>query len=158
MRFLLRRSFAAAVALFLAWQAVTAVIDLYREVAGVRPAERRRALVASEKERIDTSLSWIRLYRTIEERVPAESIVAFCFSLDPGTFAAFYQVVPLIYPRRAIPILQSLPIEVVEGSARAARQLSRPTFIVDLRSGFPLPQKRSLVVEERDFALWRVER
>jgi hypothetical protein len=111
----------------------------------------------AESERVDRSLAWIQLYRTIEKHVPEEAIVGFCFPLTRETFGPFYQVVPLIYPRRAIPITVALPQEAVEGSADAARKLSRPSFIVDFRTGYPLPARRSRIADGRDFTLWRVD-
>jgi hypothetical protein len=153
-----RTAFAAALALFLAWQGGAAALAIFQEAASVPAGERRRALEAPEDERVDRSLAWIDLYRTIEKHVPEEAIVGFCFPLDHATFGAFYQVVPLIYPRRAIPITRSLPREVVEGSAEAARKLSRPSYIVDFGSGFTLPSRISRVATGRGFTLWQVIR
>jgi hypothetical protein len=153
-----RAACGALLALFLGWQAVVGAIDLAREAAATPLSERKRALVATDAERIDGSRAWIELYRTIEAHVPEEAIVGFCFSLDRATFEAFYQVVPLIYPRRAIPIVRSLSPEEVEGSAEAARKMERPSFLVDFRSGYPLPAKRTRLADGRDFTLWRVDR
>lgn len=154
----LRRACAAALALFLGWQTVMAAIQLGHEAAAAPPAERKRALVSSESERIERALAWIDLYRAIETHIPREAIVAFCFPLTRGTFDAFYQVVPMIYPRRAIAIVRKLPPEVVEGTAEAARRLSRPSYVVDFASGYHLPAKRTLVAEGGYFTVFRVDR
>jgi hypothetical protein len=147
----------ALLALFLGWQAVVAAIALAREAAATPLSERKRALVASEYERVETSLAWIELYRAIERHSPKESIVAVCFPLDETTFGAYYQVVPMLFPRRVIPVTRAYSVEDVEGTAEAARKLPVPSYIVDFRSGFPLPQRRSRLAEGRDFTLWRVD-
>jgi hypothetical protein len=149
---------AVLIVAFLAWQAGAGLVDLVREARSVPDGSRRRALVASEKERIDASVEWIGLYRAIEAGVPEEAIVAFCFPLDLGTFGAFYHVVPLIYPRRAIPVNRPLPAGEVDKLAERARAVPRPTFIVDLESGYPLPTARSRVAGGPGFTLWRLDR
>ena len=154
----LRRACAAALVLFLGWQTVMAAREIRREAVAVPDGERGRALVASESERIARALSWIDLYRAIETHVPEESIVAFCFELTRGSFDGFYQVVPMIYPRRAIPINKKLPPEIVEGTAEAARRLPRPSYVIDFASGYHLPAKRTLVAEGAYFKIFRVDR
>jgi hypothetical protein len=154
----LRRACAAALVLFLGWQTVLAAIEIGREAAAVPAGERKRALVSSESERVERALVWIDLYRAIETHVPEEAIVAFCFPLNRSTFDGFYQVVPMIYPRRAIPINRKLPQEVVEGIAEASRKLSPPSYVIDFASGFHLPAKRSLVAEGSYFKIFRVDR
>jgi hypothetical protein len=153
-----RAILAAAFAAFLIWQAAAAVVALVRETAAVPARERRRALEASVDARIEGSVEWTALYRALEAHVPEESIVAFSFKLDPATFTAFYHVVPLVYPRRAVPVNLALPAADVEKLANVARQLERPSFVVDLESGFALPERRSRVAEGPGFAIWRIER
>jgi hypothetical protein len=149
---------AVLLVVFLAWQAGAALVDLVREADSVPDGSRRRALVAPAQERIDASVEWIGLYHAIEAGVPEEAIVAFCFPLDLATFGAFYHVVPLIYPRRAIPMNRALPADEVEKLAERARTIPRPTFIVDLESGFPLPMARTRVAAGPGFTVWRLDR
>jgi hypothetical protein len=152
-----RAAGAVALALFLGWQLVMAAIGLRDEARAVPAGERKRALVASEYDRVEASLAWIELYRAIEKHAPKESIVAVCVPLDERTFGAFYQVVPMLFPRRVIALTQALPAEIVEGMTEASRKLPIPSYIVDFRSGFQLPRRRSLLAEGRDFTLWRVD-
>ena len=51
-----------------------------------------------------------------------------------------------------------LPADEVEKLAERARTVVRPTFIVDLESGFPLPTARSRVAAGPGFTIWRLDR
>ena len=144
--------------LFLGWQLVMAAIGLR-----TRPRRSRRGRGSARSSRRNTSastasLDWIELYRAIEKRVPEGAIVGVLLPADDATFGAFYQVVPLALSEARDPDDPGpARRRSWRGSRSAARKLPRPSYIVDLESGFHLPRGVSRVADGRDFTLWRID-
>jgi hypothetical protein len=155
----LRRHGAALLAVFLAWQTALALADVFAEVTAEGPAERRRALLATEAERIAGALgSWSGVWPAIARHVPEDALVVFLVRPEMPGLGYFFQLRVLGYPRRSVPILQPMTPDELALAAPRAAAAPRPTFLVDVRSGFPVPPGLERVAGDSDFVLWRFPR
>jgi hypothetical protein len=161
------RLLVAAFGTLLAWQTASSIGDLVHEAGSSSLADRLRALTWTESERIEAAVVWSDLYRRIEDGVPRDGIIVFCIPLsgDPArreperiTATHFFDLVPLLYPRRFFLAMKPATSEAIEDWTRTVRRSQRPVFLVDMKSGFPLPRGMTQVATGSSFDLWRVDR